>query len=96
MDEKVSSCVKFCNSREEAEQHLYYAMMIGEELLISGAEVGRVEDTIRRICISYGAERVDVFLSRPASSQPCMESLAFVHRRDVSGEWQMILGSWTT
>ena len=61
MDEKVSSCVKFCNSREEAEQHLYYAMMIGEELLISGAEVGRVEDTIRRICISYGAERVDVF-----------------------------------
>lgn len=61
MDEKVSNCVKFCNSREEAEQHLYYAMMIGEELLISGAEVGRVEDTIRRICISYGAERVDVF-----------------------------------
>ena len=32
---------------EEAEQYLYYAMTIGEQLLISGAEVGRVEDTIR-------------------------------------------------
>ena len=48
-------------SREEAEQYLYYAMTIGEQLLISGAEVGRVEDTIRRICLAYGAERVDVF-----------------------------------
>ena len=46
---------------EEAEQYLYYAMTIGEQLLISGAEVGRVEDTIRRICMAYGAERVDVF-----------------------------------
>lgn len=40
---------------EEAEQYLYYAMTIGEHLLISGAEVGRVEDTIRRICMAYGA-----------------------------------------
>ena len=48
-------------SREEAEKYLYYAMTIGEQLLISGAEVGRVEDTIRRICLAYGAERVDVF-----------------------------------
>lgn len=47
--------------REEAEQYLYCAMSIGEQLLISGAEVGRVEDTIRRICTAYGAERVDVF-----------------------------------
>jgi len=48
-------------NREEAEQYLYYAMTIGEQLLISGAEVGRVEDTIRRICMAYGASRVDVF-----------------------------------
>ena len=47
--------------RETAEQYLFYAMTIGEMLLTSGAEVGRVEDTIRRICIAYGAERVDVF-----------------------------------
>lgn len=47
--------------RETAEQYLFYAMTIGEMLLTSGAEVGRVEDTIRRICLAYGAERVDVF-----------------------------------
>ena len=46
---------------EEAEQYLFCAMDIGEQLLISGAEVGRVEDTICRICKAYGAERVDVF-----------------------------------
>lgn len=48
-------------NREEAEQYLFCAMAIGEQLLISGAEVGRVEDTICRICKAYGAERVDVF-----------------------------------
>ena len=48
-------------NREEAEKYLYCAMDIGEQLLICGAEVGRVEDTIRRICMAYGAVRVDVF-----------------------------------
>ena len=48
-------------TREEAEQYLYYAMTIGEQLLCCGAEVGRVEDTIRRICLAYGAPRADVF-----------------------------------
>lgn len=47
--------------REEAEKYLYCAMTIGEQLLVSGAEVGRVEDTICRICRAYGAHRVDVF-----------------------------------
>ena len=31
-------------TREEAEQYLYYAMTIGEQLLCCGAEVGRVEE----------------------------------------------------
>ena len=48
-------------NREQAENVLDCALSIGEQLLISGAEVGRVEDTIRRICTAYGAERVDVF-----------------------------------
>ena len=48
-------------TRDEAEQYLYYAMTIGEQLLCCGAEVGRVEDTIRRICLAYGASRTDVF-----------------------------------
>lgn len=42
-------------------QLLYCTMSIGEGLLASGAEVSRVEDTICRICKSFGAERVDVF-----------------------------------
>ena len=37
------------------------ALTIGEEMLRSGAEVSRVEDSIIRICSAYGAERVDVF-----------------------------------
>lgn len=37
------------------------ALTIGERLLVCGAEVSRVEDTIRRICRAYGAVRVDVF-----------------------------------
>lgn len=48
-------------NRNEAEQVLHCAMSIGEQMLTSGAEVRRVEDTIRRICMAYGATRVDVF-----------------------------------
>ena len=48
-------------NRIEAEDRLYCAMTIGEQLLVSGAEVNRVEDTIRRICMAAGMERVDVF-----------------------------------
>ena len=34
---------------------------IGEQMQVSGAEIYRVEDCIRRICRSYGATDVDVF-----------------------------------
>jgi len=37
------------------------ALDIGEQILICGGEVSRVEDTIRRICSAMGAERTDVF-----------------------------------
>ncbi len=37
------------------------ALDIGEQMLISGAEVYRVEDCIKRICLAYGCKRVDVF-----------------------------------
>ncbi len=36
------------------------ALDLGEMVLMSGGEVGRVEDTVSRICYAYGAERVDV------------------------------------
>lgn len=38
------------------------AMDIGEQMLISGAEVHRVEDSIQRICYALGAVRADIFI----------------------------------
>ena len=43
------------------ERFLICAMDIGEQMLISGAEVHRVEESIERMCYSFGALRVDVF-----------------------------------
>ena len=43
-------------------QVLTCAVDLGEEMLISGGEVYRVEDCIRRICLSYGAVRAEVFV----------------------------------
>lgn len=37
------------------------AMDIGEQMLVSGGEVHRVEDSVKRICYAFGAQRVDVF-----------------------------------
>lgn len=36
---------------------------IGEEMILAGAEVHRVEDTLTRICTALGAKRVDVFIT---------------------------------
>lgn len=35
---------------------------VGEEMVVSGAEVSRVEDSIYRMCESYGADRINVFI----------------------------------
>ena len=43
------------------EQLLSCALDIGEQMLISGAEVGRVEAAIRYICDAYGSSRTEVF-----------------------------------
>lgn len=45
----------------EAARLLTCALDIGEQMLISGAEIGRVEDSIRLICTAYGCRRTDVF-----------------------------------
>ena len=37
-------------------------MDIGEQMMFSGAEVHRVEDSIKRMCLALGAHRVDVFI----------------------------------
>ena len=41
---------------------LNLAMDIGEEMLLSGAEVHRVEDSVGRILHAFGAERFDCFI----------------------------------
>ena len=43
------------------EQLISCALDIGEQMLLSGAEVGRVEDSMRLICTAYGCKRVDAF-----------------------------------
>ena len=48
-------------NREDAQKYLYAAMAAGEAILEYGGEVSRVEDSIRRICTSYGLPRTDVF-----------------------------------
>ena len=52
------------------------ALNIGEEMVLSGAEVHRVEDTLIRICTAFGAERVDVFITHSSM-------MATIH--DVNG-----------
>jgi len=47
--------------KHDASKILYEALNIGEQMLICGAEVYRVEDTIARICRAYGMKKVDVF-----------------------------------
>ena len=44
------------------EKLLSCAMDIGEQMLISGAEVQRVEESITRMCSAFGAKRTDVFI----------------------------------
>ena len=46
---------------DRANEYLYRVLDIGQYMLQSGAEISRVEDSIRRLCTSFGAERTDVF-----------------------------------
>ncbi len=43
------------------EELLCLAVELGEKLLLSGAEVSRVEESLTRICAAYGAKRCDVY-----------------------------------
>lgn len=56
MDGKLSEI-----NNEERNCCLYAILDIGELLLMHGAEVSRVEDTITRLCKAYGFVRSDVF-----------------------------------
>lgn len=52
---------------DQANEYLYQVLDIGQYMLQSGGEVSRVEDSIRRLCLAFGAERADVLPSPPAS-----------------------------
>jgi len=43
-------------------EYLSCVMDIGEQMLLCGAEVHRVEDSVRRMCGALGAARTDVFI----------------------------------
>lgn len=45
----------------DMESVLDFALDIGEEILRSGGEIRRAEDSLTRVCRAYGCERVDVF-----------------------------------
>lgn len=59
-------------------QLLTCAINIGEELLKSGAEISRVEDTIHRICNAYGMKESHVF---------SIASCIIVTLETPEGEW---------
>lgn len=44
-----------------SEQLITCALDIGEQMLLCGAEINRVETSIRLICAAYGCQRTDVF-----------------------------------
>ena len=57
MDNEVKEIYK----EKFAEYLLCLALDIGEDMLKSGGEISRVEDTIERICRAYGASHTEVF-----------------------------------
>ena len=57
----VSTDVSEKGKAPDASAVVRLALDIGEQILVSGGEVGRVEDTVARLCTSYGAVRTDVF-----------------------------------
>lgn len=54
------------------------AVDIGEQMLIAGAEVHRVEDSIHRMCRAFGYDRIDVFI---------ITSSMVVTVHTAEGEW---------
>lgn len=64
---------------------------IGEEMIVTGAEVSRVEDSINRMCRSYGFTKVNVFIIT-SNMQVTMEDpegrththIRRIHRYDVN------------
>lgn len=61
MSEKEVGSLERLEAAARANEYLYRILDIGQEMLQSGGEISRVEDSIRRLCLAFGAERADVF-----------------------------------
>lgn len=65
MNEKLSArraeMLRRMEEADRANEYLYLVLDIGQYMLQCGGEVSRVEDSIRRMCIAFGAKRADVF-----------------------------------
>lgn len=63
IEEKTKTAVlsKGHGVQNESDYLLCLALDVGEGMLKCGAEIGRVENTIERICKAYGAVHVEVF-----------------------------------
>ena len=60
---------------------------IGEQMLLCGAEVHRVEDSVKRMCYAFGATRVDVFIitSTMITTVYNQEHMPFTQTRRITG-----------
>lgn len=48
--------------KKRKELLLEQILLMAYDMLVAGAEVGKTEKTIKRICVSYGMEEVEVFI----------------------------------
>lgn len=58
--EEVNADREYRKVRVAWDEKLQLALDIGEQMVLSGAEVARVEDSVKRICLAFGAARADV------------------------------------
>jgi len=63
LDINLSQSKKQCDiSDNYTDYMLCLALDIGEAMLVNGAEVHRVENTVSRLCRAYGAEHTEIFV----------------------------------
>jgi len=69
------------------EQLISCALDIGEQMLLCGAEVGRVETSVKLICSAYGCSRTDVFTitSSIVVSVVCADGVHMTQTRRILG-----------
>lgn len=52
----------FKEGSDTVKEILTCVLDIAEQMLLSGAEVYRVEESVQRMCLALGAERIDIFI----------------------------------